>query len=251
MTPSTRPLVASLRFLALLLMPAIIWPLQALGSQLSLSWVEASQEVLGFLVERSVGIAGPFTILATTGAGITVYTDASAADSTIYCYRVRAFNSAGYSTYSAPACGAAPPAKLTLALDINQQTFDLGEGFRVDVTLTNSGPVAVVDVYSGSILPPAAGPALGCPDGDAVAYLVDALAGLDGFVFRCLSEGPSRDVSLYSGVSVGLPILRIPDFFGFNWPDTTPGNYTSFMFLTQAGTANVIAVGTATISYAP
>jgi hypothetical protein len=244
--PANRFLVASCLFLV-----TITWSVEAIGGQLNLTWVDTSTDELGFSVERSVGITGAFAVLAMTGPGVTTYTDATVADSTTYCYRVRAFNAAAYSGYSNPACATTAPAALALALSVNQQTFALANRFQADVTVINGAPSAVADVYFGSLLPSAAGPALGCPGGDAVAYLVDALAGLGGLVVRCLSEGLSSAVPLYHAVSV--PVLSVADFFGFgfNWPLTTPGDYTFFMALTQAGTTNVIALGTATVSYAP
>jgi hypothetical protein len=251
MTVPTRPLVGLFHVLSFLLVAGITWPVEAIGGQLNLSWIEASLDVLGFSVERAVGIAGPFTILATTGPEATAYTDVAVDDATIYCYRVRAFNALAYSEYSAPACGATVPTALTLSLDINQQAFALGDRFRVDVTATNGGPVAVVDVYSGSLLPPASGPALGCPDGDAVAYLVDPPAGFGGVVFRCLSGGPSNAVPLYRRASVPGPVVTVDDFFGFNWPLTTAGSYTIFVFFTHPGTAEVTTLGIATVGYDP
>jgi len=50
---------------------------------------------------------GSFTEIATTGPGVTAYTDGGLADGTTYCYRVQAFNASGYSDYSNVACGMA------------------------------------------------------------------------------------------------------------------------------------------------
>jgi hypothetical protein len=208
----------------------------------------ASAGELGFSVERSS--AGPFTVVATTAPGVTSYTDVSVVDGTIYCYRVRAFNSVAYSQYSNLACGISGPAGLTLTLATNQQTVAPGDWFQVGITVANEGPPVLVDMYGGSILP-ATGSDAGCADGDAVSYLVDPPAGLGGFAFRCLTAGPEGAVPMYRGVSMATGVRTTPDLVGFNWPMMAAGNYTMFMFFTQAGTSNVVGLGTATFSSLP
>ena len=44
-------------------------------------------------------------MIATVGPNVTSYSDSSLANSTTYCYRVNAFNSAGNSAYTNEACG--------------------------------------------------------------------------------------------------------------------------------------------------
>ncbi len=46
-----------------------------------------------------------FTQITVVGANVTSYTDFSLKDGTVYCYRVRAFNKNGDSTYTNEACG--------------------------------------------------------------------------------------------------------------------------------------------------
>jgi hypothetical protein len=237
---------------SLLLLATLAEPLESTGGQLSLSWIDASADELGFSVERSVGSEHAFDVLASTGPGITTYTDTTVAGATTYCYRVRAFNSVAYSDYSFPACATTAPTALTLALTINQAAFALGDRFRLDVSVTDGGSEAVADVYVGSVLPLAAGPARSCLNGDTVAYLVDPPAGLGGLAFTCATGEEPMSLPLYRTVSVGdLPGLMGANFFSFHWPQTTPGDYTIFMIVAEAGTTNVIAQGTVTVSYTP
>lgn len=224
-------------------------PLAAFGGQLALTWVDTATDELGFSVERSEGTAGAFAVLATTGQDVTTYTDATVVDAATYCYRVRAFNSLGFSEYSDAACGTAAPAALTLALHVNQQVFAVGDRCQVDVSIANGAPPMMVDVYLGSALPPALAPGLGCSSGDPVAYVVDAPAELDGLVVRCLTGPRSGAVPLYEGVSFAGAAL--PVTFGFTWPRATGGDYTFFAAVTEAGTMNVVALGTVTVRYAP
>ena len=80
------------------------------AASLQLVWLDNSSDETGFHVERKLGTAGTYSVVATTGANVTSYADSSLADSTTYCYRVNAFNGAGNSPYSPEACGTTPAA---------------------------------------------------------------------------------------------------------------------------------------------
>jgi hypothetical protein len=97
--PSRRVVIAF--FLAI-----AAWRDEAVGGQLSLTWVNNATNEAGFSIERSSGTTEAFAELTSTPAGVTTYTDSGLADgAATYCYRVRAFNAAGYSGYSNVACG--------------------------------------------------------------------------------------------------------------------------------------------------
>ena len=159
---------------------------------------------------------------------MTAYDDTVVADATTYCYRVRAFSSAGPSEYSYPACATTSPAALTLGLNINRGTFELGDYFQLDVSFAQLGSAALVDVYLGSVLPSPSDPAARCPDGDPIGYVLDARAGLDRLLTTCPSDDNlARGTRLYSNTPAGmLPALMGTDFFSFDWPLATPGDYT-------------------------
>jgi hypothetical protein len=239
--------------LFLLLVAVLVRPSETVAGQLTLSWIDASADEVGFSIERSVGGEdAAFTPLATTGPRVTTYTDTTVAGATTYCYRVRAFNAAAYSDYSFPACATTAPGAVTLALTTNRSAFRLGDPFQLDVSVSEGGSAVVADVYVGSLLPPDAAPAHGCPDGDVVTYLVDPPASLGGLVVACATGAELTSLPLYQAVSVGdLPGLMAADFFSFDWPRTTPGAYAIFMIVVEAGSANVIAQGTVTVSYTP
>ena len=85
--------------------------------QIDVTWQDNVPNESGFEVHRSItGPAGTFTLLASTGAGVTSYGDAGLTPSTQYCYKVRAFKRAdgktSYSGFSNIACATtpAPPA---------------------------------------------------------------------------------------------------------------------------------------------
>jgi hypothetical protein len=87
---------------------------QATAATLQLSWADNSSDETGFHVERKLGVAGEYSVIATTGADVTSYDDSSLADNTTYCYRVNAFNSAGSSPYAPEVCGTTPAAPITM-----------------------------------------------------------------------------------------------------------------------------------------
>ena len=84
----------------------------AAAAQLSLTWADTSTNEDGFKVERKTGSTGAYGPLVALAAGTTGYVDAAVATGTTYCYRVRAYNTAGDSAYSNEAC--ATPASATL-----------------------------------------------------------------------------------------------------------------------------------------
>ncbi len=112
---------------------SIISNSRATAASLQLVWLDNSSNETGFRVERKLGTAGIYTAVATTGANVTSYADSTLADSTTYCYRVNAFNSAGNSPYSPEACSTTPaPPVTTYSLTLARQ----GSG---TVTSTPSG----------------------------------------------------------------------------------------------------------------
>lgn len=83
-------------------------------SRIDVSWQDNSTNETGFEMHRSTA-GGPFTLRASTGAGVTSFGDLGLSHSTRYCYRIRAFRTSGkkttYSPFSSVACSTtlAPP----------------------------------------------------------------------------------------------------------------------------------------------
>ena len=96
------------RFLIhLTLLVVIAWDYEANAAQLFLSWADNSKDEEGFRIERKKGTQGKYEKIAIVAPNVTSYTDLSAQAGTKYCYRVRAFNAAGISTYSQEICATA------------------------------------------------------------------------------------------------------------------------------------------------
>jgi hypothetical protein len=69
------------------------------NNSIRLTWQDNSNNETGFRVERSVA-GGGFSQVAEVGQNAAAYTDSGLSEGTLYRYRVRAYNSAGNSSYS-------------------------------------------------------------------------------------------------------------------------------------------------------
>jgi hypothetical protein len=164
---------------------------------------------------------------------------------------------AGPPDVGAVEAGARPGALLELLLD--RAVYRPGEPLRVDVRVTNPGPPLAVDVLFGALLPPAAGPGLGCAGGDPVVFLAD---GFRHAAVRCASDPPATFPRLFAGLTVpaALPPTTVPGLFAFAWPAGVPaGPYTFFLALTAVdafadgtvGADEIRALGTAVLTLLP
>lgn len=78
--------------------------------RIDLSWSDNADNESGFEVERALGAAGMFEQIDVIGINAESYQDAALSAETEYCYRVRAFNDAGNSDYTATSCATTPAA---------------------------------------------------------------------------------------------------------------------------------------------
>lgn len=101
--------------ICLLIFLAIFSQAELNAAQLQLSWTDNSTAEDGFKVERGPASSGPFTQVGTTVSNVASYTDSGLADATTFCYRVRAYNSAGDSGYTNVACSSTTTATLTVS----------------------------------------------------------------------------------------------------------------------------------------
>jgi hypothetical protein len=80
--------------------PSNLQATTASSSQINLTWADNSSNETGFKIERATSSAGPWTLIATTGANVKSYTSQTLNASTTYYFRVRATNSVGDSANS-------------------------------------------------------------------------------------------------------------------------------------------------------
>jgi hypothetical protein len=80
--------------------PAMLTATAMSISQINLAWNDASSNENGFQIERSLTSGSGFTVVYTTAANATSYSDIGLTENTKYYYRIRSFNSLGNSTYT-------------------------------------------------------------------------------------------------------------------------------------------------------
>ena len=86
------------------LLAAVVARTELSAAQLTLNWVDNSTNEDGFRIERKTGTSGTYAEIAIVAANAVSYIDNSLSDATNYCYRLRAYNSAGTSQYSNEQC---------------------------------------------------------------------------------------------------------------------------------------------------
>jgi hypothetical protein len=121
--------------------------------------------------------------------------------------------------------------QVTLAVTLNQTHYVAGDLLAMNLTATNSASsAAVVDAYLGIILPASAGPGLGCPAGDAIAFVTSGFAGI---AIKCQSAAPSSFPRVVSSASVPAGTTVVNSFFATVLPPGIPtGSYAAFLALT-------------------
>ena len=69
-------------------------------AQIDLAWTDNSTSEDGFKIERKIGTAGTYALIATVGPNVTSYSNTGLTENTEYIYRIRAYNAGGHSNYS-------------------------------------------------------------------------------------------------------------------------------------------------------
>jgi hypothetical protein len=145
------------RPLAALLLASV---LPATAAQVSLAWNDNSSDETMFKIERAIA-GSTYTQIATVGANVASYTDASGAPDTSYWYRVRASNSNGDSAYTNVITVTAPTASNSAPLisDISNLTIASGastgaRAFTVSDAETAAGSLVVTGSSSNTTLVP-------------------------------------------------------------------------------------------------
>ena len=95
-----------------LFLTSMTWYSALQAATLQLTWADNSDNEDGFQIERLV--AGLLDETLTVEANVNSYTDSGLSNGIVYCYRVKAFNSAGESASSNQACGTAHDTNTTV-----------------------------------------------------------------------------------------------------------------------------------------
>lgn len=118
-----------------------------LPTQVNLSWVDNAYNELWYSIERKTGAGGAWIEVATIRTDSTAWLDTTVIDRTTYYYRVRAFNSPGFSEYSNEAMVTTPPHQPHLRLPIRSVSFNTVDECATWIATTviyNDGEVPLV-----------------------------------------------------------------------------------------------------------
>lgn len=90
----------------------------AFALQTAVQWADTATSESGFKIERKISPTGTYSQIALTTANTITFVDPNLSFSTTYCYRVRAYNSAGNSSYSNEVCVTTPAQKFGLSASL-------------------------------------------------------------------------------------------------------------------------------------
>ncbi|NQT34829.1 fibronectin type III domain-containing protein, partial [bacterium] len=119
------------------------------GMEIHLTWNRTSINEDGFNIEERIGDSGNFTLITSTGSGITSVTLNNKQVGTTYHYRVNAFNSFGNSTNSTEVSASIPLWSRTYGgndRDIGVSIQPTADGGYISVGYSNSSGVGAYDV---------------------------------------------------------------------------------------------------------
>ena len=176
------------------------------ASQINLSWQNSDGSTQGFYIERETTTGGTWTQIAALAAGVRNYQDTSLASNTSYSYRLRAYNTAGDSAYSAVAAGttlmtvpAAPSgllASVVTAIQINlswQNNASNAQGVLIEREIGTSGAwTQIASVAAG-----------------ATTYQDTSLATNTSYSYRLRAYNNGGD-SGYSAIAAGTTLMTVP-----------------------------------------
>src|SRR5687768_7483971 len=166
LAPDGDPVFASIGGISLSVTATPVSP-----SQINLTWQDASTSESGYEVHRAASGGGTFTLLWTTPSNATSFSDAGLTAATEYCYRIRAFKTAGrkttYSSFSNTSCATTeqpppPPPGPTAPSETNARPAN-GQpgtalitwtdnsadenGFRIERASSADGPWGVIATF--------------------------------------------------------------------------------------------------------
>ncbi|HVG22031.1 MAG TPA: NBR1-Ig-like domain-containing protein, partial [Blastocatellia bacterium] len=123
--------------------PGGLFASTASSSAINLTWVDNSNNEDGFKLERKAGANGVYALIATLPAGRVSHPDSGLSASTTYYYRIKAYNGAGESAYSAESSATTSPAPTSNnAAFVSQSvptSLGAGQTATVSITMRNSG----------------------------------------------------------------------------------------------------------------
>jgi hypothetical protein len=93
------------------------------SSQINLNWNDTSNNETGFAIERKTG-NGQFSEIGRVGQNVVIYSNKGLSANSAYTYRIRAYNSAGYSPYTEEKSATTQPLKFISTTGLNKESSD-------------------------------------------------------------------------------------------------------------------------------
>jgi len=191
------------------------------SNQINLSWLDNSNNETGFTIVRKKGIRGTYSVLASTLANVTSFSDTTLSGPDTYYYAVYAVNYAGYSAYSneasatiAQAAPAAPTNLSVTAVTTNQVVISWTDnsttetGFKIERKTGAGGTYAQIATAGAN----------------ATSYSDSGLTENTTYYYRVKASNAGGD-SFYSNEASGTTSITLP---------AAPANLTaSVVSLTQ------------------
>tara|TARA_B100000965_G_scaffold90022_1_gene73236 strand:- start:259 stop:1497 length:1239 start_codon:yes stop_codon:yes gene_type:complete len=128
------------------------------GTSITIGWTDNSSDETGFKINKRTSSDTSYTLLTTTDANVTSYTDSNVTEGTTYIYKVSAVNSNGDSNFSNPVSitadftaptvvSSSPAANSTANIDDRSLTINFSE--RIKYTMSNgSEAIRVVSTFN-------------------------------------------------------------------------------------------------------
>ncbi|MBN1127347.1 MAG: fibronectin type III domain-containing protein, partial [Chitinispirillaceae bacterium] len=193
--------------------PTDLYAWGSLASQVQLLWIDNASNETGFCIERASSASGPFSQIGSTGPNVTEYKVERLNPSTTGWFRVRAFNGAGASAYtatvsaatqasSAPACPSGVVATAVSSSQINLAWVD-------NATNEAGFTVTMADAYNGSYNTVAS------PGANATGCSVNGLQPNTAYFFIVAAHnnsGNSLQSDLVSAATAAAGIPAAPEY---------------------------------------
>ena len=177
--------------------PTSLAALALTNSRVELTWIDRSNNESGFRIERKTG-TGSYVEIGTAGANTESYIDTGLSSSATYSYRIRAYNSAGNSTYSNEVSikmgDLLAPTKLSInvlsssRIELNWTDNSGNEtGFKIE-RKTGNGAFTEIDTVKANV----------------VSYIVTGLSSSNSYTFRVRAYNSSANSTYSNEVSVKI-----------------------------------------------
>lgn len=143
--------------------PSVLTATSINANKVNLAWTDNASTETGFTVERAPGLAATtgFVQLASLAANVVAYSDTTVIGATAYTWRVRAFNTGGYSAYSNTpdlTTSAGGPTADLLEWHFNENTgVNVGHTIGPDGTLALANWTTSTQSSSGAAFAPVVG----------------------------------------------------------------------------------------------